>query len=205
MIRLYTWKTPNGRKASIMLEECGLAYEPHPVNIGKNEQFDPAFLAVNPNNKIPALVDTDGPDGREIAIFESGAILLYLAEKTGRFLSKDALARYEAIQWLMWQMGGLGPMMGQAYHFRHAAPETVDYAVKRYTDETNRLFRVMDGRLRDREYLAGDYSIADIACYPWADRWQPIGGVDIGEYPNVRRWLQAVAARPAVQRGMSVP
>ncbi|WP_207476160.1 glutathione S-transferase N-terminal domain-containing protein [Arenibaculum pallidiluteum] len=205
MIRLYTWKTPNGRKASIMLEECGLPYETHPVNIGRDEQFAPEFLKINPNNKIPAIVDTEGPGGREITVFESGAILTYLAEKTGRFLPKDGAARYDVLQWLNWQMGGLGPMLGQANHFRHAAPEKIEYGIKRYTDEMNRLFRVMDGRLSDREFLAGEYSIADIACYPWADRWQAIGGLDIAAYPNVKRWLATVAARPAVQRGMTVP
>jgi GST-like protein len=188
-----------------MLEECGLAYELHPVHIGRNEQFDPAFLKINPNNKIPALVDTEGPGGEEIAIFESGAILIYLAEKTGRFLPTDPKGRYEALQWLMWQMGGVGPMLGQAYHFRHGAPERVEYGIKRYTDEMNRLYRVLDGHLAGREFLAGEYSIADIACYPWIDRWEAIGGVDMGALPNVARWLAAIAARPAVRQGMAVP
>ena len=203
-IDLYTWSTPNGRKASIALEELDLAYKVHPINITKDEQFQPAFLAVSPNNKIPAIVDPEGPDGRPLSLFESGAILIYLAEKTGRLLPSAPAGRIRALEWLMWQMGGFGPMLGQAHHFRRFAPEQVPYAIERYTNETRRLYGVLDRRLGEVEYLAGDYSIADIASFPWAARheWQ---GVDLAAFANVKRWFDAIAARPAVARGMAVP
>jgi GSH-dependent disulfide-bond oxidoreductase len=203
-IELYTWKTPNGRKASIALEELGLPYAVHPIDISKDEQFAPDFLRISPNNKIPAIVDPEGPDGRPLALFESGAILIYLAEKTGKLMPQAAQARYEALQWLMWQMGGFGPMLGQAHHFRRFAKEQIPYAVDRYTNETRRLYRVLDKRLNEADYLAGEYSIADIATFPWAARheWQ---GIALEEFANVKRWYDAVAARPAVQKGMAVP
>ncbi|MGH6948094.1 MAG: glutathione binding-like protein [Kiloniellales bacterium] len=204
-IELYTWSTPNGRKASIMLEEIGLAYSVHPIDIGKNEQFAPAFLEISPNNRIPAIVDNDGPGGKPIGLFESGAILMYLAEKSGKLMPTETRARWVAIQWLMWQMGGWGPMLGQAHHFRRFAPERIPYAIERYSNETRRLYGVLDKRLGEGEYLAGkDYSIADIATFPWAARheWQ---GVALAEFPDVKRWYDAIAARPAVQRGMAVP
>jgi GSH-dependent disulfide-bond oxidoreductase len=204
MIELHTWSTPNGRKVSIMLEELGLPYSVHPVNIGKDEQFRPEFLAISPNNKIPAIVDPDGPGGKRFALFESGAILIYLGEKTGRFVPKEPATRYVALQWLMFQMGGLGPMLGQTHHFLRAAPEPVPYAIKRYKDETRRLYGVLDKRLAEAEHLAGEYSIADIASYPWVARheWHQI---ELGDFPNVKRWYDAIGARPAVQRGMKVP
>jgi GSH-dependent disulfide-bond oxidoreductase len=204
MIDLYTWGTPNGRKASIVLEELALPYKVHPIDIGKGDQFKPDYLAVNPNGKIPAIVDPDGPDGRPINVFESGAILIYLAEKTGKLLPKDARGRNVTIQWLMFQMGGVGPMFGQAHHFRRFAPEKIPYAVDRYTNETKRLYGVLDRRLAEAKRLAGDYSIADIATYPWVSRheWQ---GVALTEFPSVKRWFDALSARPAVARGMAVP
>jgi GST-like protein len=202
-IELYTWSTPNGRKISIALEELGLAYRVHPINISKDEQFAPAFLKISPNNKIPAIVDPQGPDGEALALFESGAILVYLAEKTGRLLPA-ARARYEALQWLMWQMGGFGPMLGQAHHFRRFAKEQIPYAIDRYSNETRRLYGVLDKRLGQADFVAGDYGIADIAIFPWAARheWQ---GIALEEFPNVKRWYDAIAARPAVQKGMAVP
>lgn len=204
MIELYTWGTPNGRKASVMLEEVGLPYNVHSINIGKGEQFAPAFVAINPNSKIPAIVDPEGPGGRRLTLFESGAILIYLAEKTGRLLPRDPIARLEALQWLMFQMGGVGPIFGQVHHFLRAAPEPVPYAIERYSKETARLYGVLDGRLAKAEYLAGEYSIADIATYPWVARheWHKI---DLAAYPNVQRWFKAIGGRPAVQRGMAVP
>ena len=204
MIELHTWSTPNGRKVSIMLEEVGLPYRVHPVNIGKDEQFRPEFLAISPNNKIPAIVDPDGPGGKRFALFESGAILIYLGEKTEKLIPKDAATRYIALQWLMFQMGGLGPMLGQTHHFLRAAPEPVPYAIKRYKDETRRLYGVLDKRLAEAEHLAGEYSIADVASYPWVARheWHQI---ELGDFPNVKRWYDAIGARPAVQRGMKVP
>ncbi|MFL5119328.1 MAG: glutathione S-transferase family protein [Microvirga sp.] len=204
MIELHTWSTPNGRKVSIMLEELGLPYSVHPVNIGKDEQFRPEFLAISPNNKIPAIVDPDGPGGKRFALFESGAILIYLGEKTQQFIPTDPATRYVALQWLMFQMGGLGPMLGQTHHFLRAAPEPVPYAIKRYKDETRRLYGVLDKRLAEAEHLAGEYSIADIASYPWVARheWHQI---ELGDFPNVKRWYDAIGARPAVQRGMKVP
>ena len=205
MIDLYTWTTPNGRKVSIMLEELGLDYRVHPINIGKGEQFAPEFLKISPNNRIPAIVDSDGPGGKPLALFESGAILIYLADKTGRFYPTEPVARYTVLQWLMWQMGGFGPMLGQAHHFRRAAPEPIPYAIDRYTNEAKRLYGVIDGRLGEAEYLGGDeYTIADIITDPWAARheWH---AVDLAEFPNVKRWYDQVGARPAVQRGMAVP
>ena len=205
MIDLYTWTTPNGRKVSIMLEEVGLPYRVHPVNIGKNEQFAPDFLKISPNNRIPAIVDPDGPGGKPISLFESGAILIYLADKTGKFYPAEPAAHYMTLQWVMWQMGGFGPMLGQAHHFRRAAPEPVPYAIDRYTNEAKRLYGVIDKRLGEAEYLGGDeYTIADIITYPWAARheWH---AVDLDQFPNVRRWYDTVGARPAVQRGMAVP
>ncbi|HJW79586.1 MAG TPA: glutathione S-transferase N-terminal domain-containing protein [Beijerinckiaceae bacterium] len=204
MIELHTWSTPNGRKVSIMLEELGLPYAVHPVNIGKDEQFRPEFLAISPNNKIPAIVDPDGPGGKRFALFESGAILIYLGEKTERLIPTDPATRYAALQWLMFQMGGLGPMLGQTHHFLRAAPEPVPYAIKRYKDETRRLYGVLDKRLAEAEHLAGEYSIADVASYPWVARheWHQI---ELGDFPNVKRWYDAIGARPAVQRGMKVP
>jgi len=202
-IDFYTWATPNGRKIAIALEEMGLAYTVRKVDIAKGEQFAPAFLAISPNNKIPAIVDPNGPDQRPISVFESGAILIYLAEKTGRFLPKDARGRMHAIEWLMFQMGGLGPMLGQAHHFLHFAPEKVPYAILRYTKEAQRLYGVVNKRLGEANFLAGDYSIADMAAYPWMAAHQR-QQIDINEFPNVARWLSAIAARPAVQRGMAV-
>ena len=203
MIDLYTWPTPNGHKVHIMLEECALPYTVHAVDIGAGDQFRAEFLAISPNNKIPAIVDPDGPDGRPISLFESGAILLYLAGKTGRFLPADVRGRYVALQWLMFQMGGLGPMLGQAHHFRIYAKEKIEYAINRYTSEAKRLYGVMDRRLAEVPYLAGDYGIADMAAFPWT-RSHANQGVDLADYPNVRRWFDAIAARPAVQRGVQV-
>lgn len=204
MIDLYSWPTPNGHKIHIMLEECGLSYNVHPINIGKGDQFDPAFLAISPNNKIPALVDSDGPDGKPISLFESGAILVYLAGKTGKFLPRGDRARYEVLQWLMFQMGGVGPMLGQTHHFRMYAPEKIDYAINRYTNEARRLYGVIDKQLSRHRYLAGkSYSIADIATFPWLRSWQN-QGIVLEEYPHLKAWFDGIAARPAVQRGVQV-
>jgi len=203
-IELYSWATPNGHKVHIMLEELGTAYNVHPINIGAGDQFDPEFLKISPNNKMPAIVDPDGPDGQPISLFESGAILIYLAEKYGRFLSKDPRSRYVTLQWLMWQMGGLGPMLGQAHHFRQYAPERIDYAYDRYTNESNRLYGVLDKRLEEARFLAGDdYSIADIAAWPWT-RFPERQGVERDDYPNFKRWFEEIAERPAVKRGVEV-
>ena len=202
-IELYYWPTPNGWKISIMLEECGLPYTVRSVNIGKGDQFKPDFLAISPNNKMPAIVDPDGPGGEPISIFESGAILQYLGRKTGRFYPADERRRVEVDQWLFWQMGGFGPMLGQAHHFRIYAPEKIPYAVDRYTNETNRLYGVLDRRLAGRDFVAGEYSIADMAIFPWAKLWER-QGQDIEQFPNVRRWLDANLARPAVGRGLAV-
>ena len=205
MIDLYTWKTPNGRKVSVMLEECGLAYATHAIDIGKGDQFTPQFMALNPNSKIPALHDSDGPDGKSIGLFESGAILVYLSGKTGgKFLPKSDRGKYEALQWLMFQMGGVGPMFGQVHHFLRAAKEPVPYAIDRYVKEKDRLYGVLDRRLGEAAYLAGEYSIADMATYPWVARheWHK---TDLAAFPNVKRWFDAISARPAVQRGMAVP
>ncbi|MBX3504379.1 MAG: glutathione S-transferase N-terminal domain-containing protein [Parvibaculum sp.] len=208
MIDLYTWTTPNGRKVSIMLEETGLPYEVHPINIGKNEQFAPDFLKISPNNRIPAIVDRDADSG-PVSIFESGAILIYLAEKTGKFLAPKGEQRAKTLEWLMWQMGGVGPMFGQANHFLNAAPEKLPYAINRYLDEAARLLKVLDKRLGEAAYMGGDYSIADMATYPWVKAAFPLiapAKADVvGEAANVKRWLDAVGARPAVQRGMEVP
>ena len=205
MIDLYTWSTPNGRKASIMLEECGLPYKVHTVNIGKDEQFKPEFLAINPNNRIPAIVDPQGPDGKPLPLFESGAILIYLSEKTGgKFMPKTPRGRYITLQWLMFQMGGVGPMFGQAHHFIRAKKDEIPYGTERYVNEAKRLYGVMDKRLSQAEYLADEYSIADIATYPWAARheWHR---VDLNAFPAVKRWYDKIGARPAVAKGMAVP
>jgi len=204
VIDLYTWGTPNGRKVSIMLEECGLPYRAHAIDIGKGEQFSAEFLALCPNGKIPAILDPDGPDGKPMALFESGAILVYLAGKTGRFLPADDRGRFEALQWLMFQMAGVGPMFGQVHHFVRAAPEPVPYAIERYSRETKRIYGVLDKQLGERDFLAGEYSIADIATYPWVARheWHK---VDLADFPNVKRWFDAIGARPAVIGGMKVP
>ena len=205
MIDLYTWSTSNGRKASIMLEELGADYTVHPIHIGKGDQFTPEYLAINPNGKIPAIVDSDGPGGAPITVFESGAILIYLAEKHGRFLPTEPVARMEVIQWLMFQMGGIGPMFGQVHHFLRAAKEQVPYGIERYGTEVRRLYGVLDRRLDGRDHLAGDgYSIADIATWPWVFRreWQQI---DLADFPNVKRWFDALGSRPAVERGMQIP
>jgi GST-like protein len=205
MIDLYTWPTPNGHKIHIMLEECGLPYAVHAVDIGAGDQFEPGFLKISPNNKIPAIVDSEGPDGKPISLFESGAILVYLAGKTGKFLPRTTRGRYEALQWLMFQMGGFGPLLGQAHHFRIYAPEKIDYAIDRYTNEAKRLYGVLEGQLAHTgAYLAGrDYTIADIACWPWA-RSHANQGVELEEYPQVKRWFDAIGARPAVQRALTV-
>ena len=204
MIELYTWPTPNGHKIHIMLEETGLAYKVTPVDIGAGEQFDPAFLKISPNHRIPAIVDPEGPDGQPISLFESGAILIYLAEKTGALLPEEARVRYKTLEWLMFQMGNVGPMLGQAHHFRAYAPERIDYAVTRYTKEANRIYAVLDQRLSESPYLAGtDYTIADIAVFPWLRSYER-QGVDLMEYPAVTRWFDEISERPAVQRGLQI-
>lgn len=206
MIELYTWGTPNGRKVAIMLEECGLPYNVHKVDISKGDQFKPEFLAISPNNRIPAIVDSEGPGGKKnISLFESGAILIYLAEKTGRFLPQDAASRYSTLVWLMWQMGGVGPMFGQTHHFLRAAPTRIEYGIKRYHDETKRLYGILDKQLVGKQFSSGaDYTIADMAIFPWVARheWHK---VNLEEFPNVKRWFDAINARPAVGRGMAVP
>ena len=204
MIEVYSWATPNGHKLHIMLEECKLAYRVHPIDIGKGDQFDPDFLAISPNNKIPAIVDPEGPDGKPISLFESGAILLYLAAKTGRFLPADTRGKYEVLQGLMFQMGSVGPMLGQAHHFRVYAPERIDYAYDRYTKEARRLYGVMDRRLAKQRYFAGrEYTIADIAIFPWLRSWKN-QGIDWSEHPHLKGWFDEIGARPAVQRGVEV-
>jgi GST-like protein len=204
MIDVHYWPTPNGWKVTIALEEMGLPYRIIPVNIGRGAQFEPSFLAISPNNRMPAIVDPEpGDGGAPISVFESGAILVYLGEKTGQFLPKDARGRAEVLQWLMWQMGGLGPMLGQAHHFRNYAPEKIRYGIDRYTNEANRLYGVMDRRLADREFLAGAYSIADMACWPWIVPHKN-QGQDLDEFPNLKRWFETLRARPAVQRGFAV-
>ena len=203
MIQLYTWGTPNGKKVSIMLEEVGLPYEVYPINLGKGNQFKPEYLAINPNNKIPSIIDTDGPGGQSFTLFESGAILMYLAEKTGKLWPADMRQRYTVIQWLMFQMGGVGPMFGQAnYFFR--MQEKVPYAIERYHKEALRLYGVLEKRLDEVEYLAGEYSIADVATYPWVGRHE-IHQVKLEEFPNVKRWFDRISQRPPVQRGMEIP
>lgn len=206
MIRHYYWPTPNGHKSAIMLEEVGLEYELHPVNILEGEQFDPEFIAISPNNRIPAIVDTQGPQGTPYAVFESGAILMYLAEKTGKLWPADMRERYDTMQWLMFQMGNVGPMFGQNGYFQGYCPEDVPLARERYHKVTNQLYAVMDRRLAESAYLAGpDYSIADIATFPWTmPRQQEMHRIDIDLYPNVRRWGDTIAARPAVQRGIAL-
>ena len=206
MIDLYTWGTPNGRKVSIMLEELGLEYAVHPVDIGKGQQHEPRFLKISPNNRIPAIVDSDGPDGQPIAVFESGAILIYLAEKTSSpLLPTDPRKRTATLEWLMWQMGGVGPMFGQAHHFLFKPKEDVPYGKKRYHDEARRLYKVMNTRLGKTKYLAGDdYTIADIATYPWVQRHNR-HQVALADYPNVKRWYDELSRRPAVETGMQVP
>ena len=204
MIQVFSWPTPNGHKVHIMLEECGLPYEAIPVNIGTGDQFKPDFLKISPNNKIPALLDPNGPDGKPISLFESGAILLYLAAKTGKFLPATDRAKFEVMQWLMFQMGGVGPMLGQAHHFRIYAPEKVEYAINRYTNEAKRLYGVMDKQVSLHGYIAGpDYSIADMAIFPWLRSWQN-QGIDWADYPRLKVWFDTIAERPAVQRGVQV-
>jgi GSH-dependent disulfide-bond oxidoreductase len=200
MIDLYTWSTPNGRKVSIMLEECGLEYATHAINITKDEQFKPEFLKISPNNRIPAIVDRDA--GR--SLFESGAILLYLAEKTGKFWPQDPARHWQTVEWLMWQMGGVGPMIGQVHHFVRNNKGKAPYAEERYLQETHRLYGVLDKRLAQEEYVAGEYSIADMAIWPWISRFE-WHTVDLNQYANVTRWYKAIAARPAVARGYDVP
>ena len=204
MIEVYSWPTPNGHKVHIMLEECGLPWRVHGIDIGAGDQFRPEFLAISPNNKVPAIVDPDGPDGQPMALFESGAILLYLAGKTGRFLPADTRGRYEVLQWLMFQMAGVGPMLGQAHHFRIYAPEKIPYAIERYTREAQRLYGVMDKRLAASPWIAGeDYTIADIAIFPWLRSWQN-QGIDWADFPRLKAWFDRIAERPAVQRGVQV-
>lgn len=203
MIELYSFPTPNGQKISIALEELALPYRTIPINIARNDQFMPEFLRISPNNRIPAIIDTEpGDDGKPIPIFESGAILIYLAEKTGRLLPTDKRGRTAVMQWLMWQMGGVGPMLGQAHHFRRFAPETIDYAVKRYTTEAARLYGVLDRQLQEREFVAGDYSIADIAIFPWISYFE-MQGQRLEDFPSVQRWHQGIQQRPGVQRGLA--
>jgi len=200
MIDLYYWTTPNGHKITLFLEEIGTPYSIKPINIGKGEQFESSFLAVSPNNRIPAIVDHEPADGGEpLSVFESGAILLYLAEKTGKFLSTDLRIRQQTLEWLFWQMGGLGPMAGQNHHFGNFAPEKVPYAIKRYVDETARLYSVLDRRLQGRQFIAGDYSIADMACFPWVAAF-PRQQIDIDAFPNVKRWYNDIHQRDATQR-----
>ncbi len=204
MIELYTWPTPNGHKVHIMLEECGLPYRVIPVDIGSGEQFRSEFLAISPNNKIPAIVDPDGPDGAPMALFESGAILLYLAGKTGRLLPPDTRGKYEVLQWLMFQMGSVGPMLGQAHHFRIYAPQKIPYAIERYTNEAKRLYGVMNRQLAKSKYIAGPaYTIADIAIFPWLRSWKN-QGIDWNDHPHLKGWFDEIGARPAVRRGVEV-
>ena len=203
MIDVYYWPTPNGKKVTIFLEEAGLPYKVVPINIRKGEQFEAAFLKISPNNRMPAIVDQDGPGGKPYSVFESGAILLYLAEKTGKFMPSEIRARYDVVQWLMFQMASVGPMMGQAGHFLHAAPEKIPYAIERYTNESRRLFGVLDKRLAEASFVAGEFSIADMAIYPWvvAAEREP---EQLETRPHFKRWLETMGARPAVKRGMAV-
>lgn len=202
-IDLYYWPTPNGWKISMMLEECGLPYQLKSINIGAGEQFAPDFLNISPNNRIPAIVDHDGPDGQPISVFESGAILQYLGRKTGLFYPQDERTRVQVEEWLFWQVGGLGPMAGQTHHFRHYAPEVVPYGIERYTKETTRLYGVMNKRLEGRAYLAGEFSIADIACIGWVKLWER-QAQNIADFPNLKAWLDRCLARAGVQRGLAV-
>jgi len=208
MINVHSWPTPNGHKVHVMLEECGFRlgrdWQVHAVNIGQGDQFQPDFLKISPNNKIPALVDSDGPDGKPISIFESGAILLYLAAKTGKFLPKSDRAKFKVLEWLMFQMGGVGPMLGQAHHFRIYAPDKIEYAINRYTNEAKRLYGVMDKQLEHQKFIAGNqYTIADIAIFPWLRSWQN-QGIDWADHPHLKAWFDKIAERPAVQRGVAV-
>ena len=203
MIQLYTWGTPNGKKVSIMLEEVELPYEVHPIDLAKGDQLKPEYLAINPNNKIPAIIDTEGPGGKPFKLFESGAILMYLAEKTGKFLPQEMAKRYEVIQWLMFQIGGVGPMFGQANYF-YRLEEKVPFAIERFYKEVIRLYNVLEQALAQKDYLAGEYSIADIATYPWVGRHDG-HNVKLEEFPNVKRWFDAISQRPAVKRGMEIP
>jgi GSH-dependent disulfide-bond oxidoreductase len=204
MIELYSWPTPNGHKIHIMLEETGLPYRVHPIDIGAGDQFKPEFLKISPNNKMPAIIDTEGPDGKPISMFESGAILLYLASKTGKFLPENIRDRWSTLQWLMFQMGGVGPMLGQAHHFIVYAPEKIPYAMERYSKEANRLYGVIDRRLAESKFIAcGEYTIADMAIMPWL-RAPERQGVNMDEYPHLKHWFDGIAARPAVQRGLAV-
>ncbi|MBR7798671.1 glutathione binding-like protein [Undibacterium fentianense] len=204
MIDVYSWPTPNGHKIHIMLEECGLQYRAIPIDISAGDQFKPEFLAMSPNNKIPAIVDADGPDGKPIALFESGAILIYLASKAGRYLGTSDREKYQTLQWLLFQVGGFGPMLGQAHHFRIYAPEKIDYAYDRYSNEAKRLYQVLENQLTQHAYLAGEnYTIADIATFPWA-RSAANQGIDWADYPNAKRWFDQISQRPAVQRGLAV-
>ena len=204
MIDVYSWATPNGHKVHIMLEECELPYRVHGINIGAGDQFKPDFLKISPNNKTHDIVDQDGPDGKPISLFESGAILLYLAGKTGKFIPEDVRGKYDVLQWLMFQMGGVGPMLGQAHHFRIYAPEKIEYAINRYSNEAKRLYGVIDKRLSESKYLGGaDYSIADIATWPWLRSWKN-QGIELSDYPKLQRWFEAIEERPAVQRAVKV-
>ncbi|WP_082151399.1 glutathione binding-like protein [Caenimonas sp. SL110] len=204
MIEVFSWATPNGHKVHIMLEECGLPYQVTAVNIGTGDQFKPEFLKISPNNKIPAIIDPQGPDGKPIHLFESGAILIYLAAKTGRFMPATDREKYDVLQWLMFQMGGVGPMLGQAHHFRLYAPEKVEYAVNRYSNEAKRLYGVIERRLQESKWLGGkEYSIADIATFPWIRSWEK-QGLALSDYPAVEQWVRKIEERPAVQRGVKV-
>lgn len=204
MIEVFSWPTPNGNKVHVMLEECGLPYRVTPVNIGAGDQFKDEFLAISPNNKVPAITDPDGPDGKPISLFESGAILVYLAAKTGKFMPKTDREKFEVLQWVMFQMGGVGPMLGQAHHFRLYAPEPVPYAIERYSNEAKRLYGVIERRLAKSAFLGGKaYSIADIATFPWLRSWQN-QGVTLSDYPHLERWFHRIEERPAVQRGVKV-
>jgi len=204
MIEVYSWATPNGHKVHIMLEECGLPYRVHAVDIGAGDQFKPDFLAISPNNKIPAIIDPDGPEGQPLSLFESGAILLYLAGKTGKLLPTSIRGKYEVLQWLMFQMGGVGPMLGQTHHFRIYAPEKLEYPINRYTNEAKRLYGVMNKQLAKHKYMAGsEYSIADIAVFPWLRSWRN-QGIDWTDYPHLKGWFDEIGGRPAVLRGVEV-
>jgi len=208
MIDVYSWPTPNGHKVHIMLEECGLRlgrdWTAHPVNISNNAQFSPEFLSISPNNKIPALVDPNGPDGEPISLFESGAILIYLASKFNKFLPTSDRRKFEVLQWLMFQMGGVGPMLGQAHHFRNFAPEKIEYSINRFTNEAKRLYSVMDQQVATHPYIAGDeYTIADIAIFPWLRRWES-QGIEWSNYPNLKNWFNRVTVRSGVNRGLQV-
>jgi GST-like protein len=204
LIDVYSTATPNGHKVHIMLEECGLAYRTHHIDIGNGDQFTPDFLKISPNNKIPAITDSDGPDGKEMSLFESGAILVYLASKVGKFLGNTDREKFTTLQWLMFQMGGVGPMLGQAHHFRIYAPEKVEYAINRYTNEAKRLYGVIDRRLAESKYLAGDsYTIADIATFPWLRSWKN-QGIELSDYPHLKKWFDEISERPAVKKGTTL-